>query len=130
MEARGWGKTTLLIGMKDRGPFAFGGLWERWSAPGGGAKAMETFAILTTAANETVAPIHDRMPVILAPEAFGPWLAGAEVPLGPYPPEAITAWPVSAFVNRPANDDPRCIEPIAPGLEERPRERGVHDPLH
>ena len=126
----GGAKQPWLIGMKDRGPFAFGGLWERWSAPGGGADAMETFAILTTAANETVAPIHDRMPVILPREAFGPWLAGAEVALGPYPPEAMTAWPVSALVNRPANDDPRCIESIAPALEERLRKRGVHDPLH
>ena len=111
----GGAKQPWLIGMKDRGPFAFAGLWERWSAPGGGAEAMETFAILSTAANDTVAPIHDRMPVILAPTAFGSWLAGAEVPLGPCSPETMTAWPVSAFVNRPANDDPRCIEPVAAG---------------
>ena len=44
------------------------------------------------------------MPAILAPEAFGLWLAGAEVPLGPYSPEATTAYPVSARVNRPANE--------------------------
>ena len=111
----GGAKQPWLIGMKDRGPFAFAGLWECWSAPGGGAEAMETFTILTTVANETVAPIHHRMPVILAPTAFGSWLAGAEVPLGPCPPETMTAWPVSAFVNRPANDDPRCIEPLAAG---------------
>ena len=109
----GAAKRPWLIRMKDGGPFAFAGLWERWSAPGGRAEALETFAILTTAANEAVAPIHHRMPVILAPEAFGSWLAGAEVPLGPYPPEAMTAWPVSAFVNRSANDDPRCVEPAA-----------------
>ena len=109
----GAAKQPWLIGMKDRAPFAFAGLWERWPAPGGGAEALETFTILTTAANEIVAPIHHRMPMILAPAAFGPWLAGAEVALGPHPPEAMTAWPVSACVNRPANDDPRCIEPIA-----------------
>ena len=115
-----------LVGMKDRGPFAFAGLWEHWmvrdgaeptdasagSQPSGG---VETFTILTTTANEIVAPIHHRMPVILEADTFGSWLAGAEVPLGPYPPEAMTAWPVSAYVNRPANDDPRCIEPIADG---------------
>ena len=111
----GGAKQPWLIGMKDRGPFAFAGLWERWSAPDGGAEAMETFAILTTAANEIVAPIHHRMPVILAPAAFCSWLAGAAVPLSPCPPETMTAWPVSAFINRPANDDPRCIEPLAAG---------------
>ena len=111
----GRAKQPWLIGMKDRGPFAFAGLWERWFAPGGGAEAMETFTILTTTANETVAPIHHRMPVILVPEAFSPWLAGAEVALVPCPPETMTAWPVSTFVNRPANDDPRCIEPVAAG---------------
>ena len=82
------------------------------SQPSGG---VETFTILTTTANEIVAPIHHRMPAILEVDTFGSWLAGAEVPLGPYPPEAMTALPVSAYVNRPANDDPRCIEPIADG---------------
>ena len=111
----GRAKQPWLIGMRDREPFAFAGLWERWSAPGGGSETLETFTILTTAANEIVAPIHYRMPVILAPEAFGSWLAGADVALGPCPPETMTAWPVSTFVNRPANDDPRCIAPVAAG---------------
>ena len=87
--------------MKDRAPLAFAGLWERWSAPSGGVEALETFAILTAAANEIVALIHHRMPVILTSAAFDLWLAGAEVALGPYPPEAMTAWTVSTYVNRP-----------------------------
>ncbi len=55
--------------------------------------------------------MHGRMPVILPTDA---WLAGDEVPLGPYPADAMTAHPVSTHVNRPANDDPRCIEPVSP----------------
>ena len=120
------GKTRQpwLFGLSDAAPFAFAGLWERWTVPAGTAltgslaerspgDTVETFTILTTAANETVAPVHGRMPVILPPEACGPWLAGEDVPLIPYPADAMTAHPVSTHVNRPANDDPRCVEPIA-----------------
>ena len=75
--------------------------------------AVETCTILTTAANETVAPVHGRMPVILPPEIYDPWLADKDMPLAPYPADAMTAHPVSTLVNRPANDDPRCVEPVA-----------------
>ena len=112
-----------LIGMKDGALFAFAGLWERWTiredavlkgalaghAPG---EVIETCTILTTAANETVAPIHHRMPVILRPEHFEPWLAGEAVALALYPPEPMRVQPVSTRVNTPSNDDPRCIEPV------------------
>ena len=74
---------------------------------------METCTILTTAANDTVAPVHGRMPVILPPGAWNPWLAGEQVPLAPYPADAMTAHPVSTLVNRAANEDPRCVEPVA-----------------
>ena len=120
------GKTRQpwLFGLGDGPPFAFAGLWERWTIPADTAltgslaerspgDAVETCTILTTAANGTVAPVHGRMPVILPPEACGPWLAGEDVPLVPYPADAMTAHPVSTHVNRPANDDPRCVEPIA-----------------
>ncbi len=74
---------------------------------------VETCTILTAAANETVAPVHGRMPVILPPDARDAWLAGGDVPLAPYPAGDMTAHPVSTHVNRPANDDPRCVEPIS-----------------
>ena len=101
----------------------FAGLWERWTVPEAAAltgslaerspgDAVETCTILTTAANETVAPVHGRMPVILPPDAWDAWLAGEEVPLGPCPADAMTAHPVSTHLNRPANDDPRCVEPV------------------
>ena len=113
-----------LFGLRDNAPMIFAGLWERWTVPEGAAltgslaerspgDAVETCTILTTAANGTVAPVHGRMPVILAPDAWDAWLAGDEVPLGPCPADAMTAHPVSTHVNRPANDDPRCVEPVS-----------------
>ena len=117
------GKTRQpwLIGFRAGAPFA--GLWESWTVPEGierkgplaeaepGA-AVETCTILTTSANEVVAPVHHRMPVILAQRAFDPWLEGEAVELGPFPPEAMTLHPVSTLVNKPANDDPRCVEAV------------------
>ena len=52
-------------------------------------------------------------PLVVAPDAWDAWLAGEEVPLGPYPADAMTAHPVSTHVNRPANDNPRCVEPVS-----------------
>ena len=125
-EWQGRGKTRQpwLFGLRGGAPFVFAGLWERWTVPEGAAltgslaerspgDSVETCTILTTAANDTVAPVHSRMPVILPPHAWDAWLAGEDVPLGPYPADAMTAWPVSTHVNRPANDDPRCVEPVS-----------------
>lgn len=120
-------KQPWLIGRQGDGLFAFAGLWERWQVregvrlPGALAEArpgeaVETCTILTTVANAVVAPIHHRMPVILTPDLFGPWLGGeAAVPLAPFPPEEMRARRVGAFVNRPQNDDPRCVAPPAAG---------------
>ena len=125
-EWRREGKTRQpwLFGLRDGAPFAFAGLWERWTVPAGAAltgslaerspgAAVETCTILTTAANGTVAPVHARMPVILPRDAYGPWLAGEDVALAPYPADDMTAHPVSTLVNRTANGDPRCVEPVA-----------------
>lgn len=98
------------------GPFAFAGLWEpaATAVPG----AAPTCTILTTEPNDVTRPVHDRMPVILAPEDYARWLdpaivIAAEVRplLRPFPALAMTAFPVSARVNNPANDDPACLEP-------------------
>ena len=121
---RGGTRQPWLFGLRDGAPLVFAGLWERWTVPEGAAltgslaerspgDAVETCTILTTAANETVAPVHGRMPVILPPVAWDAWLAGNQVPLEPYPADAMTAHPVSTHVNRPANDDPRCVEPVS-----------------
>ena len=113
-----------LFGLRDGAPFAFAGLWERWTVPEGAALTgslaelgagdpVETCTILTTAANETVAPVHGRMPVILPRDACDTWLAGEDVCLAPFAADAMTVHPVSTLVNRPANDDPRCVEPVS-----------------
>ena len=110
-------KQPFYIQMKDKRPFAFAGLWERWIGPDG--KTVETCAILTTEPNESLKAIHDRMPVILAPTDYAVWLDPAvrQAPLlqplfRPYPSEEMTAWPVGLRVNDPSHDDAACLEPL------------------
>ncbi len=123
-QRRGKSRQPWLFGLRDGAPLLFAGLWERWTVPESATltgslaerspgDAVETCTILTTTANETVAPVHGRMPVILPPDAWDAWLAGEDMALGPYPADAMTAHPVSTHVNRPANDDPRCVKPIS-----------------
>jgi len=110
------GKQPYHIRMKDRRPFAFGGLWESWR---GGREEIRSCTILTTEANYLVREIHNRMPMILAQDHelwLDPdvWEADPLLPLlTPYPGDIIEAYPVSRFVNRPTNDDPRCIQPLS-----------------
>jgi putative SOS response-associated peptidase YedK len=70
-------KRRYFVRPKSAGPIAFAGLWETWTGPNG--EELDTTAIITTRANRTVAPVHDRMPVIVAPEAFDLWLDCASV---------------------------------------------------
>src|SRR5262245_36218167 len=102
----------------DGGPFAFAGLWDRWEDPDGGS--VQSCTILTTEANGLVKPVHERMPVILAPADFGAWLdpktlggSEAQALLRPYPAEAMTAYPVGLRVNSPKHDDAECVLPLA-----------------
>jgi putative SOS response-associated peptidase YedK len=99
---------------------AFAGLWETWRAPDGGE--LETCTILTTEANAVTAPIHDRMPVLLAPADYATWLGtGADATpheltllrflLQPSPAERLKAYPVSPFVNSSRNEGERCVAP-------------------
>ena len=113
----GNGKQPYYIRMEGGRPFAFAGLWESWR---GSREEIRSCTILTTEANDRVSNIHHRMPVILAPEDHGLWLdpdireADPLLPLlAPYPDDVMEAYPVSRFVNRPTNDDPRCVEPLA-----------------
>jgi putative SOS response-associated peptidase YedK len=98
-------------------PFALAGLWEFWSDPDGGT--IQSCTILTTAPNELMAAIHNRMPVIVEPEDFDLWLNPEPDPeqglhlLRPYPAEKMMAYPVSTVVNNPRNDVPECVQPIA-----------------
>jgi putative SOS response-associated peptidase YedK len=112
----GAGKQPYHIGMVDDAPFAFAGLWSRWKSPQ--EEWVDTFTIVTTAANELTAQIHDRMPVILAPEDYAHWLnveaPGAGEFLKPYPADEMRAYPVSTRVNKPANDDAGLIREVGP----------------
>ena len=99
----------------DRHLFAFAGLWARAHLDDGTTQL--SFTIITGPANELVAPIHDRMPVVLAPADHAAWLdpavelAGARALLGVPPVAGWIAEPVSTRVNAAANDDPACIAP-------------------
>jgi putative SOS response-associated peptidase YedK len=110
------GKQPYLLRLTGGAPFGFAGLWDRWRGPGG--RVLETFTILTTTPNELVAPIHDRMPVLLDAAARGAWLASDGAPealaglLVPYPAAAMEAVPVSHCVNSPANDSLECMQPV------------------
>jgi len=94
--------------------FAFAGLMERW---GPREAPLYTACIVTTEANALMAPIHDRMPVILAREAWNAWLdpatpaADAKALLRPAPAAAMRAWPVSLAVSNARNEGAQLIEP-------------------
>lgn len=100
--------------------FAFAGLWERWSPPGGGEMdALYSCSIVTTEPNEMIAPIHNRMPVILPRNSYEAWLAPGDVAspvlqplLRPYPAEKMSVCAVAPIVNNPANDSPQCVRPL------------------
>ena len=107
-------RQPLLVRRKDQAPFAFAGLWERWPQPGGGV--LRSCTIITCPANELVAPVHDRMPVILAPEDFERWLdSGQDRTRTAQALPGRSAGGVSRQprVNSPNNDDPECIAPLA-----------------
>ncbi|MDH3229834.1 MAG: SOS response-associated peptidase [Alphaproteobacteria bacterium] len=106
------GKQPWRIQRADGAPFAFAGLWDRWKGRDG--TVIESCAIITTGANDTVRPIHDRMPVILDIGRFGPWLEAPPVEasdmIAPYR-GALEVFPVSRRVNDPHNDDADLIIP-------------------
>jgi len=107
-------KTPMFIQLKDTPLFAFAGIWDEWKDPDG--EPLRTFSIITTEANEAMAAVHDRMPVILPPGAEEKWLdASIKEPsellplLRPCPAEIITMHEVSTQVNSPKFDSPDCI---------------------
>jgi putative SOS response-associated peptidase YedK len=111
-------KQPYFIRLADDRPFAFAGLWEFWEGPD--HSALESCTLITTSANELMAPIHDRMPVILSPDDYDRWLDPAiqkpdqlQPLLRPYPSGEMLAYPVSTHVNNPRNEDAECIAPAA-----------------
>jgi putative SOS response-associated peptidase YedK len=99
--------------------FAAAGLYEYWSGRDS-AEPIESYTIVTTEANEMMAKIHDRMPVILAKGDHDAWLdpknentIGLQKLLKPYPAEEMRAYPISPRVNNVRNDEPGLIEQIS-----------------
>ena len=95
---------------------ALAGLWETWRSPAG--ERVRSFAIVTTAANPLLTPVHDRMPVILAPQNWPAWLGESAADpeelkslLASYSAEDMVIWPVDKRVGNVHNKDPSLIEP-------------------
>jgi putative SOS response-associated peptidase YedK len=113
------GKQPFWIHREDSRPFAFAGLWSWWKDPET-EEPVETFTILTTTPHPKVAPVHNRMPAIVAPEAYGLWLDPEEdqadhlqALLGPEGGKDLVLTPVSTRVNNPRNEGPENIEAVA-----------------
>jgi putative SOS response-associated peptidase YedK len=108
-------KQPYCIRPRDGGLFAFAGLWERWHDPRG--ETVETCTILTTAANEVMRPLHERMPVIVGADADSLWLdahASADALralFAPYASKEMEAIAVGLWVSNARNEGPRCLEP-------------------
>jgi putative SOS response-associated peptidase YedK len=109
-------KLPHFIRLKSGAPFAFAGLWEHRQTKDG--SEIRSATIITTEPNELMAPIHDRMPVILSIRGYAQWLdPSPQAPerlqslLLPYPAAEMSTFPVSLLVNSPANDRPEIIQP-------------------
>ena len=124
-------RQPFRIMLKSGDPFCFAGLWDRWTKPPSPgnfdtdldeappSETIESFTIITRPANAAIAPLHDRMPVVLQPNHYGWWLKGdgprsesCELALAHPLEEPLKIYPVSNLVNSPQTDDPRCIEPV------------------
>lgn len=110
-------KVPIYIKMKNKRPFGFAGLWETWQAQDG--SEVRSCTIITTEPNELIKKYHNRMPAILAPDAYKTWLLPEEGDLKklkhllmPYNSGEMMAYPVSRVVNNPINESPECIIPV------------------
>ncbi len=124
------GKQPFAVAMADGAPMPLAALWEGWRAPDG--TILRSFTILTTEAAPELAGLHDRMPVILPPEAWDAWLGDTPADeaalhdlLRPYPRQGLAVWPVSPRVGRVTEDDAGLIgrDPLAQppaGLDDPP----------
>jgi putative SOS response-associated peptidase YedK len=111
-------KRPFLVRPRGGGPMALAGIWEHWLGADG--SEIETMAILTVAANQTMAVLHDRMPAILAPEHFDAWLdcrSGSSLQaatlLLPAPEGLLELVEVNRKLNNPRNEGPEAQEPVA-----------------
>jgi putative SOS response-associated peptidase YedK len=101
-------KQPFYISRKDDLPLTFAGLWERW-----GADKLLSCTIITTEASDGIRDLHNRMPVMLGKEGFGPWLRGGEPVVDEGIDEAVSIVPVSPKMNSPRYNGPDCVEALA-----------------
>lgn len=118
-QAAGKEKQPWYLSLKSGEPLAFAGLWESWIAPD--QAPLETCTILTTTANEFMADVHERMPVILSRDVWPIWLDpdlrepdAVQGLLIPSPSEWWQRVAVSPLVNNVRNDKPDCMKPVRP----------------
>lgn len=115
-------KQPHLVRARDGSPLAMAGLWDVWTdREDPAAERLRTCTVLTTAPNDLVATLHDRMPVILPPEAWDVWLDPSETDVGvltsllrPCADDRLELVPVGTAVNSVRNDGPALIEPVEP----------------
>ena len=119
-------KQPMFIHLRTGEPMAFAGLWEIWKDPeaeGEDEGWLRTCAIVTTDANELLAPIHDRMPVILPESVWDTWLDPEADPdqlrglLVPARDDDLVVYPVSPLVNKADNDGPELVQPFEPDAQ-------------
>jgi putative SOS response-associated peptidase YedK len=116
-QKQGKSKQPIYVTPANDEAFALAGLWESWQGANG--SELETCTIVTTTPNELMAPIHNRMPVIVAPEDYDTWLHSEPEPslglhlIRPYPSELMRVTAVSTYVNNPRNEGPQCVEPVS-----------------
>ncbi|WP_162427879.1 SOS response-associated peptidase [Pontibacter pudoricolor] len=111
------GKVPYRILLKNEELFSFAGLWDEWLDKSTG-EVLHTYTIITTEANDLVKPIHDRMPVLLSPDAEELWLDEHQTQeelislLKPYKADDMKAYPISQLVNSPTNNIPEIINSL------------------
>jgi len=110
-------KQPFAIALANRGPMTLAGLWDEWRSPAG--ETIKSFAIITTTANALLAPLHDRMPVVIPPDGWDDWLGensmtGSVVKalLRPYPDQTMAFWAVDRRVGNVKNDSPDLFAPL------------------
>jgi putative SOS response-associated peptidase YedK len=112
-------KQPWAIGLKDDAPLAFAGLWDRWRSEDQ-KTVLESFAIVTTEANELTAPMHNRMPVILEPRDYQRWLGREDAGrppvdlLRPFDAERMRTWRVDTAVGNVKNNSATLLDAVAP----------------
>ena len=113
----GKNKIPMYIRLRSGDPFAFAGLWEVWHSPE--SEVIHSCTIITCEPNELMKEFHHRMPVILPRESYDEWLDDSKYNpdalkrlLRPYPSSEMEAYEVSKYVNSPANDSGKCVEPF------------------